>query len=316
MTKRPGVSVLLPVYNAAPYAQQAVQSVLSQTFTDFELILFDDGSTDGSLPLLRQFSDARIRLFSRPNRGLVATLNEAIAQSRADLLARMDADDVAFPERFAKQVDFLGQHPACVAVGTGIVVVDPLGEPIKTPPTALGHPAIGRGLLAGNGWVLCHPTVMMRKAAVLSAGGYRAEYDRAEDLDLFLRLAEVGELANLPEPLLYFRQHFHSVCALHAETQSKLKRLVIREAYARRGIPVSDKDLQLPKEVRLSGCAQHLSWFLFALRNGRLSQARRHLRDALTHAPRDREQARALFQGVAAALSAYRSRAAAHRLAK
>ena len=130
-----------------------------------------------------------------------------------------------------------------------------------------------------------------------------------EDLDLFLRLAEHGRLANLPEVLLSFRQHFASTCVQHSDVQTRLKLAVVKEAYQRRGLPRKEP-LQLPKEVRLTGCAQHLSWAMFALRRGRAAQALRHARNALHTAPRNSREAidtvRALSDAASAMLERYR----------
>lgn len=310
--KPPIISVLLPVYNAVDYVEEAVRSILSQTLRDFELIVIDDGSTDGSGELLTELAqqDARIRLVRRPNTGIVGALNEALVLARADLVARMDADDIAWPERLHKQAAYLAQHPECVAVGSAILVIDPLGDPIKEPEQALSHEEIDAQLLSGYGWALVHPAAMMRRQSVLAIGGYRTQYNKVEDLDLFLRLAEQGRLANLPDVLLSFRQHFTSTCVQFSDTQSRLKLDVVKEAYQRRGISLSEP-LSLPKEVRLTGCAQHLSWAMFALRRGRAQQALRHIGSALQTAPRSRQEALAttkeLFGAAQAMLDRYRA---------
>src|SRR4051794_24772902 len=116
MPPPPPISVLLAVYNGGRYLRAAVDSILTQTFTDFEFIIIDDGSTDGSLATLREFAqrDPRINLVSRPNKGLTVTLNEGIALARGEFLARMDADDIALPQRFEKQIAYLRDHPECV----------------------------------------------------------------------------------------------------------------------------------------------------------------------------------------------------------
>ena len=115
----PQISVLMPVYNAERFVAEAVQSILSQTFGDFEFIIIDDGSSDGSLEILRRFerADSRIRLSSRPNTGYTVALNEMLAMASGQFVARMDADDVAMPQRLQKQVDYLCAHPNCVVVG-------------------------------------------------------------------------------------------------------------------------------------------------------------------------------------------------------
>ena len=311
LATKPIVSVLLPVFNAAAYVEESVRSILAQTLCDFELIVIDDGSTDESGTILERLTaeDSRIRLIRRANTGIVGALNEALSLAQADLVARMDADDIAWPQRLQKQVNYLDAHPDCVALGSAILVIDPQGDPIKEPSQAITHDEIDAQLLAGYGWALVHPTAMMRRQAVLSIGGYRTQYNKVEDLDLFLRLAEHGRLANLPEVLLSFRQHFASTCVQHSDVQTRLKLAVVTEAYQRRGLPRKEP-LQLPKEVRLTGCAQHLSWAMFALRRGQAAQALRHARNALHTAPRNSREAidtvRALSDAASAMLERYR----------
>src|ERR1700726_1508117 len=124
MTSPPTISVLMPVYNAERYVAEAVESILSQTFADFEFIIIDDGSKDRSLAILEEYAarDPRIRLVSRPNTGIVKALNQGLALASGELVARMDADDIAMPERLAKQRDYLADHPECVMVGSRVLV--------------------------------------------------------------------------------------------------------------------------------------------------------------------------------------------------
>jgi glycosyltransferase involved in cell wall biosynthesis len=132
MTNRsPLISVCMPVYNAERYVSEAIESVLSQTFKDFEFLILDDGSTDGSLAILKGHAerDPRIRLTSRPNKGLAPTLNELMDQARGEFVARMDADDVSLPERLERQADYLRKHPDCVIVGCHALVMDSDGDP-------------------------------------------------------------------------------------------------------------------------------------------------------------------------------------------
>ena len=127
MPDAPTVSVVMTVYNTERYVGEAVGSVLGQTFGDFEFVIVDDGSTDRSTTILKDFAarDPRIRLVSRPNTGIVAAANEGIGLARGRYLARMDSDDVCLPRRFETQVNYLEQHPECVLVGSRVTVVDP-----------------------------------------------------------------------------------------------------------------------------------------------------------------------------------------------
>ena len=163
--KNPQLSILLPVYNAAQYILKAVDSILKQSLTDFELILIDDGSSDGTEQLVRQLAakDQRIHLVQRPNKGLIATLNEGLALARSPLIARMDADDIAFPERLAAQYAYMNSRPDLLAVGSYVMFMDDQ-DTMYRKKTFPG----GKEILEAFRWgcPLVHPAVMMRTDAV------------------------------------------------------------------------------------------------------------------------------------------------------
>jgi len=207
------LNVLLPIYDAQRFLPEALDSLLAQTFKDFEVIAVNDGSTDNSLKILEAYAakDRRLRVVSRPNTGIVGALNNAISEGKAPLLARMDADDITHPSRFAKQLAFLEQHPDVVAVGSWVRMVWVDGSPIFEYQTPTAHEEIKRQLLDGNGGSIIHPSAIFRREAIEAVGGYREEALWFEDLDLYLRLLDQGRLANLPEVLLDYRQHLGSV---------------------------------------------------------------------------------------------------------
>jgi glycosyltransferase involved in cell wall biosynthesis len=234
----PAVSVLLPVYNAELYIREAVDSILSQTFTEFELLALDDGSTDKSLAILREYEskDRRVHVFSsRENRGVVSTANELIAKARGHYLARMDADDICLPERLEKQVTFLDSSPGYVAVGGWVEHMNLNSQPIGIIKTPLGHAEIDEAHLKGH-CSIWHPSVTMRAAAVASVGGYHNDFSPAEDLELWLRLAEVGNLANLPQVLVRYRLHRSALSERERQMQQDRARRACERAWARRGI--------------------------------------------------------------------------------
>ena len=237
-TGRPAVSVLMPVYNAERYLAEAVGSILAQTFADFEFLIVDDGSTDGSLAILRRFeaSDPRVRLVSRPNTGYVTALNEMLGMARGELLARMDADDVALPHRFARQVEFLRDHPEVDALGGAQEQIDARGRFLYIHRDPVGHEEIQEQALIGR-CPLNHPSVMMRRHAVLDLGGYRTEMMPSEDLDLWLRMGERGRLANLPEVVTRYRIHDGSISVSQQARQLDNMRRASEQACDRRGIP-------------------------------------------------------------------------------
>ena len=233
----PVISVLLPVYNAQQYLAEAVQSVLDQTFGDFELLALDDGSTDGSLALLRDFAarDFRVRVLTRENRGLVATLNEMIGLARGRYLARMDADDICLPRRFEQQAAFLDANPDHVVVGGWLEWMNQDGQTIGTIKGPATHEEIDTAHLRGHTSV-CHPAAMLRNLGADNPDWYDERFIDAEDLDLWLRLAECGKLANITEVVLRYRIHEQSISEAKGHEQRETMRRACEAAWARRGI--------------------------------------------------------------------------------
>ncbi|MGH8676596.1 MAG: glycosyltransferase family 2 protein [Burkholderiales bacterium] len=203
----PAVTVLTPVFNGGRFLRSAIESVLRQTFADFELLVIDDGSTDGSADIVRSFSDPRIRLLQLPtNKGLVFAVNLGLREARAPLVARLDADDLAMPERLERQLAFLDANPPIAVVGSWVALIDETDRAFMTSKFPVAPQEIYRALLVQN--CLNHSCATFRKAAVESVGGYRAlSAGHPEDYDLWLRLAERFELANLPEVLGCYRIH-------------------------------------------------------------------------------------------------------------
>jgi glycosyltransferase involved in cell wall biosynthesis len=279
----PAVSVLMPVYNAERYLREAIESILGQTFRDFEFIIVDDGSTDRSSQILLEFAsrDARIRILSRPNTGIVGALNDGLALCTADLVARMDADDIALPERFAEQVRYMNDHPDCVLVGSRVLLIDPDGAPIRQWVDELSHDQIDQSHLA-RGWPVVHPTVMIRRHALNQLGGYREQYATLEDLDLFLRLAEIGQLANHPKVLLKYRQHFNSICHKRSHHQSGIRDAILDETWQRRGMPKQPTVTPPPPRTIAEA---HRLWGWWALNSGHTATARKHAFRTLRHKP-------------------------------
>jgi glycosyltransferase involved in cell wall biosynthesis len=267
----------MAAYNGRRYITAAVESVLGQTADDFEFVIIDDGSTDGTSQDLLRFAaqDRRIRLISRPNRGLTASLNEALSLAQGEFVARMDGDDVCLPQRLAEQLEYLRAHPECVCVGSRVELIDPMGSPIRVSDHKLSHEEIDAELLSGIGWAIVHPVAMMRRSAVSEVGGYREQFRTSQDLDLFLRLGEVGKLANLPDVLLQYRQHFDSVGFRKHQEQWKIKSTIIGQAYARRGLEIPPEWRFRPRLVR-SEAEQLRFWAWAALKHGNIEAARQH----------------------------------------
>jgi glycosyltransferase involved in cell wall biosynthesis len=282
--ENPKASVLLPVYNAERYLAQALESVLAQTFTDFELLVLNDGSSDGSAAIIDRLvrEDDRCRVLAWPNRGLVASLNAGLAAARGEIILRMDSDDVCRPERFERQIDYLDANTDCVAIGAKVMLIDPEGLPIMAMGLLQRHAQIDRGNLAGNGSMICHPAVAIRASALRRVEGYRAEYEYAEDLDLFLRLAEIGQLANLDEILLDYRQHPASIGYEKRAAQVRSINAAIDDAKRRRAICA---DFDAPEKRACSAQSRsevHRMWSWWALGAGNVETARKHARIAVS----------------------------------
>ena len=238
----PAISVILPVYNAEAYVREAVESILAQSFTDFELILINDGSTDGSGAILRELAthDARIILIEQPNDGAASARNKGLEMARADLIALMDADDVAMPERFALQHARMVQEPELAVLGSFIRIMDKAGNIIRLADEySLTPKEIAR-------WIeyecpVAHPAVMMRRDAVLKAGGYRKAFSSyAEDYDLLLRMSDSDyAIANLPQPLLNYRVHGANVSKVNRMVQGQQHTIMARLSHRMRkaGLP-------------------------------------------------------------------------------
>jgi hypothetical protein len=274
----PVVSVLMPVYNAERYLREALASVLRQTFTDFELLVFDDGSSDRSASVVEETcgSDPRLRLFRASHAGYATWLREGVRQARGEFIARMDADDVCRPQRFALQLDFLRRDPACSAVGGAVLLIDPEGRPLRELKTPFAHEEIDALLLRGRGDAIIHPTLMLRRVDLIAAGGYRPEAEPAEDLDLYLRLAERGRLANLPDTLLDYRQHLSKVSNRRAGEQRRAIEAAVSEARRRRGLdPAQEPAPSLaPEQTPPAECWRR--WAREATEGGNLRTARKH----------------------------------------
>ena len=244
----PKVSVVMPVFNSSEWIAEAISSVRAQSLPEFELIIVDDGSTDQTDLLIANATrdDARIRTVRQDRLGVAAALNCGNALARSPIIARMDGDDIADPDRLRKQLSFLEAHPGVAAVGSWAHVIDERGRRTgerrpETEPSAL------QSLLAKTNPFI-HSSMMLWAEAVRGVGGYRAALEGAEDYDLWLRISEQAQLANLPEFLLSYRRHSASASATAAPRQllsARLARLSAAERRASRsdfidtlGVPV------------------------------------------------------------------------------
>ncbi|MDH3347173.1 MAG: glycosyltransferase [Desulfobulbaceae bacterium] len=300
LEKIPSISVLMPVYNAEHYLPMAVESILNQSFKDFEFIIINDGSTDNSLNILEHYAnqDNRIHLISRENKGLVATLNEGIGYAKAPLIARMDADDISLPERLQKQYSHMIKHSDCVACGTAFQYLLPDGEkgPVFSVPT--DHRSIdGSFMRKVDSFGMLHPSTIMKKESLIKINGYREEFIHAEDNDLFLRLAEVGDLNNISEVLFYYRLHPVNVKFTNKLIQKKSGERGILQACERRGI---DKKYYLElfsKEVPPpdSGSNPYITIGWMSIKVGNRTASLKYAFRAFVLQPCNKESLRLLF---------------------
>jgi glycosyltransferase involved in cell wall biosynthesis len=241
----PLISVLMPAYNCEAYVLEAVSSMLSQSFADFELLVIDDGSTDSTRKLLDSVHDPRLRLVSNErNIGLIGTLNRGLELATGRYVARMDADDISAPERLEKQVQFLEAHPDVHVLGTMVNLINEQGKVFGA---IAGYPKdadeVHRFLL--RECCLIHPSVMFRRDTVQAVGGYAASARHAEDYDLWLRLSDRHKIANLSEKLVSYRMHRNQVSIRNLLTQHQVAQSCRIAALKRRaalGEDVSDTE--------------------------------------------------------------------------
>ena len=260
----PRVSVVMPAYNAERFVAEAVTSVLASRYRDLELLLVDDGSTDGTVSeaIRAAAGDDRLRVIPVPHGGVAAARNAGLTHARGELIANLDADDAMFPERLERQVAFLDAHPECVAVGSRVLAIDANGRPIRVLIRHFTHEEIDAAHLNGLCGSLGNPTATFRKAAALRAGAYSSELHAVgEDHDFWLRMAEVGRLANLSDVLTRYRVHDAnvSIAGTDREQQLAITMDTLTRAFARRGIadrvPAKQKAASLSAGERMGDAA-------------------------------------------------------------
>lgn len=286
MSDKPTVSIVIGAYNAQRFLAQTLDTLLAQTFRDFELIVADDGSIDRTPEILAEYAkrDSRVRSVRIPHGGIVDAANAGLEAARCELIARADADDLYMPDRLEKQVKYLAEHPECVAVGARMMIVEPYGSPIRESDHKLTHEEIEADLLKGFGWAMPQPVTMLRKSVAMKVGAYRHDYPWSEDLDLFLRMAEAGRLANMPDILCKYRNHPGSTNWNKYKIQLANKPKMIKEAYERRGRTMpANIEFKTAWEQPLA--ERYTFWTWVALKDKNVHGARRHAFNAVKAAP-------------------------------
>lgn len=226
----PKISVIMPVFNSQNYLREAIESILNQTFRDFEFIIINDASTDESLNIINSYNDSRIQVIDNSlNKGAPLSLNLGLQLASGEYIARMDADDISFPERFSKQVEYLDQNFHISVLGTNVIEIDQKGKPITGYPSKYpSDPNLIRWLLLFKN-CLRHPTVMARRSFFEAVGVFNDEWRPAADYHLWLRAAYKYSYSNLTEALLYYRWHDTNVSVVNLNQSHKGN--ILRQKY-------------------------------------------------------------------------------------
>lgn len=247
VSKTPTVSVVVPVYNGAAYIKECMESVIHQTYRDFELIIIDDGSTDETADIVRTFNDSRIHFIqNNTNLGLIATLNKAFELSRGKYIARLDADDIALPERLAVQVQHMELNQNLALLGTAYF---PLKQGIASTVTlAMGKGKIQANLLFNS--CFAHPSVMIRKSALTErASAFNPAYPHAEDYELWSWLMRNKEVENIAEPLIYYRIHENQISKIKQDEQRATAQKIRTELLQWLDVPFSENDFLFHQQL-------------------------------------------------------------------
>lgn len=285
----------MPAYNAERFIAKAIESILAQTFNDFELIIINDGSTDSTAAIIARYAeqDTRIRWCSRDNRGIVATRREMLEMSQGRYIALLDSDDIALPGRLEKTIAYLEAHQDCLAVGGAIEVIDSDGDPLCTWHPPREHQAIEACLMGTqDDLFMAASTSTIRKEWIHRVGGYDpASISSAEDLDLMIRLCERGRLANLSEPLAQYRLHFQNESMAQRRRQQEARNRIVNDSLIRRGLHPADA-LAKPS-AQESRVQTHVKWTWWALAAGHTRSAAKHGWLAVRRAPWSKDAWRA-----------------------
>lgn len=212
------VSVIMPVYNAERYVASAIESILNQTFTDFEFIIINDGSSYSTAEIVKCYNDERIVFINNSeNQGIVKVLNQGLALCKGMYIARMDSDDISLPQRFEKQVAYLDSHPDVGILGTSMIAFS----------ENHAEKVLKKKHVTYLDTILCcpivHPSVMMRKSVIEEHNLlYRPEYKHAEDYDLWARAVRYTKIENLPDILLKYRYHDSNISIVYNSEQNEI----------------------------------------------------------------------------------------------
>ena len=236
----------MPVYNGAKYLNEAIDSILNQTFSDFEFLIIDDGSTDQSINQIMLYDDPRIKLIiNTKNMGQSKTLNKGLNLARGEYIARMDQDDISMPERLERQSKFMKDNPEVDVVGTWLQLMGKYDEILELETKSED---IKMNLLTNEN--LAHPTVMIRKRTLVKYDlNYNPAYSVAQDYDLWVRMFDLCSFANIPEALIKYRMHDNQNSKIMEKQNHTETNRILTSLLKKMGIPPDDSDLIIHKKV-------------------------------------------------------------------
>jgi len=239
----PKISVIMPVYNAEKYIDQTIDSVLNQSFENFELIIINDGSSDASHDIIKTYADDRIKYYTNAhNSGIVFSLNKAIGIAAAEYIARIDADDICYKDRLQLQFDFLESNIKVGVCSGDIALIDSNNRDLGITRLPRSSEDCNMKFLFGN--PIIHPASMFRKSLALKVGGYTVGMEPAEDLDFWLKLSEISEIENIDKVLIKYRIHENSYSKVKRnEYNEKLKKILNTESKLKINRLIDDKFL-------------------------------------------------------------------------
>ena len=251
MLSHPRISVIMSVYNGERYLREAIESILNQTFADFEFIIVNDASTDSSLAIIQSYQDERIRVISNEiNIGLTKSLNKAITEARGEYIARQDADDISLPNRFEEQIKYFEHHPETALLGTSKYVIDEDGKILRKAIVLL---KTSKDLLKTN--AITHGSAMFKKAIIDELGGYNELVRYSQDYELWLRIAKHHDVRSLRQILYKLRYHSENVRLTNVEESTLYIFLIRRLADNNLG----EELLRAIKEKGIRSLIAHLS---------------------------------------------------------
>lgn len=244
----PKVSVIMSVFNGEDFLRETIDSILNQTFTDFEFIIINDGSTDSTRMILESYNDPRIRLFNQENAGLTKSLNNGIDKTKGEYIARQDSGDMSGPQRLDLEVKFMEDHPDVGLVGTCSKIINKDGKFLKSWKLPNGHEKISKMLLNGNCFL--HGSVLFRKECVATVGRYREKFEYAQDYDFWLRISEKYKVENIDKELYKYRLDTDAISREKITEQLYYHLLITQLARERRETGTDSLDEVDTKNIR------------------------------------------------------------------